>query len=161
METDSKKKRGRPSTKWTDDAVVVNASLWPEVTTKRGRLNKLHMTHALKTLKGEDQSLFDYFQNQKPYPQGVLRRLGVIALKSPDDCVAIAKTIKDSGCDMKEAARIVRLILRKGKPDALRLANALIKTVNDYWKRFPELTEKQVDDAIHTMQSQVKQSFQK
>lgn len=131
-------------------------AVYPEVKTERGRTNKLYLWYAVRVLKNNEQ-LFNWYQELKPYPEGVLSGIGVIAQKySEQDAIELARQFHQNKTSMKDALRIVRNYRAKPKDvDPLELANAIIHTINDYWKRFPKLTKEQIADALRTAGAQV------
>lgn len=158
-ETVSKKKRGRPPI-WTGEGVTRIKALYPEVKTRRGIMNKLYMIHGVRAIMDADSDLYEWFQALQPYPEGVLLEVGMIALDaSTEDALFFAREYRKSGNYKQWRAAARRYRLGEQEADALSLANALIHTVNDFWKRFPKLTLAQTEDAFHTAYSQVKRTM--
>jgi hypothetical protein len=157
--TSSGRTRGRPTI--FPDAVRRQCELlFPNVKTKRGQLDIMYRQRALAVLRHEPGLtwIFDMQGMERgddSWRPTVLVELGKIA--DHDELKEAASEIcrmqPESTRDAVSLVRQWRLGQRGGDP--LTLANTIIHTINDYWKRFPKMTQAEVRSAVNTALGQV------
>ncbi len=111
--------RGRPR-KFTDDEIAAFRAIYPEVRTKRGLENKIHMVAAFSVIHGTEIEPFFNDPETERWREGIMVELG--KLEDPALIHEIALQITElPGSDhmtVKELSRLVKIvrldILRNG-----------------------------------------------
>jgi hypothetical protein len=146
------KKRGRPPAFKAEQMAIIT-QLFPEVHSRRGRVNALYRTHAMDLLK---QRRFRWLMDMEGLAAGkdtwkpsILAELGRIA----DDRTlrAFAARICQLKPKTHEAVAMIRRARLNGasKPATVgALVHELGRTIDDYRTRHPDLTWRQVRAAF-------------
>ena len=164
-ETVSKNPRGRP--RLLDATHLALAEFATDAKTLRHKQNVHYRACAFAVLMHDERFLWlcdpKAMQESRPHSfrPTILAELGRIS--NEDDLKAIALRICEVKPKTKEAVVMIRRwrLNRSGKGDALKLANEVIATINDYLARYPETTDEQVLTALFTASDMVSSSKKK
>jgi hypothetical protein len=155
-------KKGRPP-RFDERYVAMLKGLHPEITTERGLLNLCYRQNAVSVIRDAKSPKLNWlcdFEGMKAGRDDAWRPTILIELGKIDDhdaMLAIAERVCELKPGTREAVAMIRNYrLDEREPDTLQLANEIIHTINDYWKRFPKLTQRQILSAIATAEAQVK-----
>ena len=155
----SKNKQGRPPA-FSDEIYKEQEALFGnEVKTRRGIQNCAYRQRAIAFLGDDFPLIVDKERcmagEGKGWRPGILTELGRI--DDPEDMRFAATEICKREYTTKQAIVEIRRwrLGQSGDGDTLNLTNAIIKTINQYWKRFPKTTVSMVIDALFTATDQV------
>jgi hypothetical protein len=159
MEVVTKKKRGRPR-RFTSEWAEFQRSICCDVETERGNQDILYRQTCLAVLDDGDYGYIfnkeDMIVGKNTWRPTLMTELGRI--DDDDEMRKIARRI----CEIKpkttrEAVYMVRRyrLGQSGEGNCLDLTIKIGNTVNEYWKRFPKTTIRQVVTALQNVMDEV------
>ena len=151
METVSeKKKRGRPSS-YSGEYVAILKSLFADVTTDRGIQNHYHKQVAFAIIR-EQSNPDDYLwicdlDQQNPKSKSTI--LAELGRCHHDDLIPLALEICQQKMKSVEAVAFIRRKTGKTKaPNENQLAVDIVNTITKYIKRYPSLSNDELNKAL-------------
>lgn len=156
-------KKGRPS-RFSKEERTIHEWTKPEVKTARGKLNLGYRISAIRIIMDAKNPKLNWLYDEKAAKAGsgemqqtILTELGKLE-SDPNALLAIAKRLCELKPKTREAVAIIRRFrLGEREPNCLQLTNEIIHTLNDYRKRFPKLTKKQMLTVLTNVEYQITQ----
>ena len=166
MENISENRRGRPLAMTVEqESVLAACGVFDRCFTRRSKMNVFYRQRALGVLDKDYKWLFDAEKimgstdSDKHWQPTILVELGRI--DDEETMRAVAAQI----CEMKPKTTVAVQMIRRfrvgGLPvaDSLQLANAIIRTINEYLHSHVGASKKHVDEALATAQGMVAESI--
>lgn len=154
-EISEKPKRGRPVVmpeEW--EKLMTGLGMFTDIHSRRGRVNKWYMAHAMSVLMDESQKIpgrYAWLHDEatQRIRSTILTELGRIE----DDAllIAMAGELCNHKPHTKDAVAMIRRVRRvnRKKGSALALADEIIDVLNHYVQRFPDMTHNDTERALN------------